>query len=110
MKIAIGSDHGGFELKQLLVKKLAGLGHEVNDLGCGSAAAVDYPDFAEQVCAQVLDATVECGMALSILISANARDQEISVTRRALHYLCTGYGGSVDALALQVVFVPAKVL
>lgn len=76
MKIAIGSDHGGFELKQLLVKKLAGLGHEVNDLGCDSAASVDYPDFAEQVCAQVLDATVEsgilvCGTGLGMSMAAN---------------------------------------
>ena len=46
MKIAIGSDHGGFELKQMLVEKLASRGYEVNDLGCNSNDSVDYPDFA----------------------------------------------------------------
>jgi ribose 5-phosphate isomerase B len=62
MKIAIGADHGGFELKQTLAAKLRHLGHEVIDLGTDSAASVDYPDFADQVCGQVLDNKAQCGI------------------------------------------------
>ena len=62
MKIAIGADHGGFELKRTLAAKLSDLGHEVIDLGTDSSASVDYPDFADQVCGQVLDGKAHCGI------------------------------------------------
>ena len=52
-KIAIGSDHGGFELKEILKTDLAGQGYEVMDCGTNSKEAVDYPDFALAVALQV---------------------------------------------------------
>ena len=76
MKIAIGSDHGGFELKSFLIAKLSSLGHEVSDLGCDSDTSVDYPDFADQVCAQVLDGKAQhgilvCGTGIGMSMAAN---------------------------------------
>ena len=62
MKIIIGADHGGFELKQVVVALLERLEHEVEDIGCHSPASVDYPDFAEAVCTAVLAGRAECGM------------------------------------------------
>ena len=50
MRLVLGSDHAGYELKQELVEYLRGLGHEVLDVGTHSTAAVDYPDYAEAVC------------------------------------------------------------
>jgi ribose 5-phosphate isomerase B len=47
--VAIGADHGGFELKELLKKDLTELGYEIIDAGTGSKEAVDYPDFALEV-------------------------------------------------------------
>ncbi len=47
--IAIGADHGGFELKEILKGELAALGYEVIDVGTNSKEAVDYPDFAHEV-------------------------------------------------------------
>jgi ribose 5-phosphate isomerase B len=47
--VAIGADHGGFELKEALKKELNTLGFEVNDVGTNSKDAVDYPDFAHAV-------------------------------------------------------------
>jgi ribose 5-phosphate isomerase B len=47
--VAIGADHGGFELKQQLKEHLRDWGYQVLDLGTDSAEAVDYPDFAEAV-------------------------------------------------------------
>jgi RpiB/LacA/LacB family sugar-phosphate isomerase len=45
MRVAIGTDHAGFELKQRLVSALAEWGHEVDDFGTHSTEPVDYPDF-----------------------------------------------------------------
>ena len=47
--IAIGADHGGFELKEILKGELSGMGMDVNDVGTFSKAAVDYPDYAHEV-------------------------------------------------------------
>jgi ribose 5-phosphate isomerase B len=47
--IAIGSDHGGFDLKEILKKDLAEWGYEVIDVGCHTKEAVDYPEFAHEV-------------------------------------------------------------
>ena len=62
MKIAIGSDHGGFELKTHLAAKLQQDGHQVTDLGCNSINSVDYPNFADAVCGQVRGGNAECGI------------------------------------------------
>lgn len=47
--VAIGSDHGGYELKEIIKPDLAQMGFEVIDVGTGSKEAVDYPDFAHEV-------------------------------------------------------------
>lgn len=47
--IAIGADHGGFELKETLKAELSGMGLDVNDVGTFCKAAVDYPDYAHEV-------------------------------------------------------------
>ncbi len=47
--VAIGADHGGYELKEILKKDLAEMGYQVQDVGTGSKEAVDYPDFAHEV-------------------------------------------------------------
>lgn len=62
MKIAIGADHGGFELKQKLVEHLRGKGHDVRDVGTDSTAAVDYPVFARRVAEAVAAGQVDRGI------------------------------------------------
>ena len=47
--VAIGADHGGFELKEILKADLSGMGLDVKDVGTYSKAAVDYPDYAHEV-------------------------------------------------------------
>lgn len=74
--VAIGSDHGGFSLKEQIVKFLQGKGHEVLDLGCDCAVSVDYPDYAVPVCQAVLDNRAErgilvCGTGIGMSIAAN---------------------------------------
>ncbi len=60
--IAIGSDHGGFELKALLIPFLKDFGYSVLDCGTSSKEAVDYPDFAFAVADKVRSGAVGCGI------------------------------------------------
>ena len=60
--IAIGADHGGFELKEHIVKYLTDKGLDVKDFGTYSEASVDYPDCAAPVCKAVQDGTAQCGI------------------------------------------------
>ena len=76
MKIAIGSDHRGFEVKRRLVGVLKQLGHEVIDVGTKDGESVDYPDYAYQVATRVSKGEVErgiliCGTSIGMCIAAN---------------------------------------
>ena len=61
-KIAIGADHGGFEMKQELKKFLAQAKYEVLDLGTHSTAPVDYPDYAQAVALAVARGSCDLGI------------------------------------------------
>lgn len=63
-RIAIGSDHAGFELKGHLVRWLAERGHDVADLGTHSTESVDYPPFCAAVGRAVRDGRAEVGIVL----------------------------------------------
>lgn len=76
MKIAIGSDHGGFELKNIVKEYLIQNGHEIIDYGCNSKDSVDYPSFGIAVGEAVVTSEVErgiviCGSGIGISIAAN---------------------------------------
>ena|SRR5688572_32467439 len=76
MKIAIGADHAGFELKERVKKLLVQLHHEVLDLGTKNTDPVDYPDFAEAVGLAVRDRKAEravliCGSGVGASVAAN---------------------------------------
>ena len=76
MKITIGSDHAGFELKTLLIDHLQKLGHELIDVGTDTTAPVDYPDYAEKVGLSVLQGKSErgiliCGSGVGASVAAN---------------------------------------
>jgi ribose 5-phosphate isomerase B len=76
MRIAVGSDHAGYRLKQVLAEHLSGLGHEVEDLGTNSEAPVDYPIFGAAVGRAVIEGRGQlglcvCGTGIGISIAAN---------------------------------------
>jgi ribose 5-phosphate isomerase B len=64
MKITIGGDHAGFELKQHLVPFLERLGHDVNDIGTYSDESVDYPPICAAVAREVVRGAAERGIVL----------------------------------------------
>lgn len=76
MKLAVGSDHAGFELKNKLKKHLEEKGHTILDCGTNSLDSVDYPDYGKAVAEAVIKGDVEkgiliCGTGVGISISAN---------------------------------------
>jgi len=76
MRIAVGSDHAGYSLKDHVASWLAESGHAVYDLGTHSADPVDYPDFAAAVAQAVLDGRADrgviiCGSGAGAAIAAN---------------------------------------
>ena len=77
MKIAAGADHGGYAIKEAVVRRLRSLGHEVIDVGTDSAeTSVDYPTFAHRVATLVAAGDVDrgllaCGTGLGICMTAN---------------------------------------
>ena len=79
MRIAIGSDHAGFELKEIVKVILEARGHEVIDYGTDSTESVDYSDFALKVARAVAGGEVDRGVAVcwtgnGVTISANKID------------------------------------
>ena len=80
MRIAVGSDHAGFDLKTTLVEHVAGSGHDVDDLGTGSPdISVDYPEFGLAVGRAVAEGRADrgicvCGSGIGISIAANKVD------------------------------------
>lgn len=79
MKIAIASDHAGFEAKEELKPLLKEFGVEVEDLGTMSSNSVDYPDYAKKVAEAVAQDEVDqgllvCGSGIGMSISANKID------------------------------------
>ncbi len=64
MRIAIGSDHGGFGLKEELRKYLTEQGHEVEDMGCYSTQSCDYPVFGKKVAEAVAGKTADKGIVI----------------------------------------------
>jgi len=62
MRVAIGSDHGGINLKKRVVRLLEHEQIPVLDLGCHSDESVDYPVYARAVCSAILNGEAECGI------------------------------------------------
>ena len=76
MKIVIGNDHAGVDLKLKIVEFLRKKGHEVTNIGTDTFDSVDYPDIAKEVAQKVLDEEAKygiliCGTGIGISISAN---------------------------------------
>ena len=116
MRIAIGSDHRGLQLKDQIVSILRSGGHEVEDAGTNGTDSVDYPDFAATVARQVSEKKVDrgiliCGTGIGMAITANkfpgvraapCNDEitaEISRLHNDLNVLCL----SADMLSSRVV-------
>ncbi|GAA0182888.1 ribose 5-phosphate isomerase B [Clostridium sediminicola] len=85
MKISLGSDHGGFPLKEQILNHLKGKGYEITDVGTFTEESCDYPDYAIKVAEDVKNkksgfGILVCGTGIGISIAAN----KVSGIRAAL--------------------------
>jgi len=76
MRVVLGSDHAGFEMKQAMLNYVQGLGHDVVDVGAHNASASDYPDYAEALALTILNHQAErgiliCGSGVGASVAVN---------------------------------------
>ncbi|MEE9490835.1 MAG: ribose 5-phosphate isomerase B [Dehalococcoidia bacterium] len=122
MRIAIGSDHAGFELKQAIISLLSELGHSYEDFGCYDTSSVDYPDIGHPVAEAVSEgrfdhAILVCSTGVGMSIVANkvngiraALCQDTFSARRAREHndanvLCLGERVTGQGLAREIVTI-----
>jgi RpiB/LacA/LacB family sugar-phosphate isomerase len=111
MRIAIASDHAGFDLKQQLVESLRQRGHESIDLGTDSREPVDYPDYAEAIALSVLEGEAErgiliCGSGVGASIAAN----KVPGIRAGLCHDCYSAHQGVEHDHMNVLVLGARVI
>lgn len=125
MKIALGSDHGGYKLKTEILQFLVANGYDATDMGCHSEDSVDYPDFAHKVCTEITagrftHGILVCGTGIGMSIAANRfRDIRAALCSESFsarmsrehndaNVLCLGDRVLGVALALDIVNVWLK--
>lgn len=111
MKVAIGADHAGFELKQALARRLSAAGYSVVDFGTDSVDPVDYPDYAAAVARAVASdeadrGIVVCGSGAGASVAAGKID---GVRAATVHDTYTAHQ-SVEHDDLNVLTLGARVL
>jgi RpiB/LacA/LacB family sugar-phosphate isomerase len=111
MRIVLGSDHAGFEMKQDLVAFVAQQGHDVVDVGTDSTAPVDYPDFAEAVGQVVRSKQADrgiliCGSGVGASIAAN----KLPGVRAGLCHDCYSAHQGVEHDAMNVLVLGSRVI
>ncbi|HML17350.1 MAG TPA: ribose 5-phosphate isomerase B [Bryobacteraceae bacterium] len=111
MRIVLGSDHAGFEMKQDLVSFVRKLGHEVLDVGTDSTAPVDYPDYAEAVGQAMRSQQAErgiliCGSGVGASIAAN----KLPGVRAGLCHDCYSAHQGVEHDAMNVLVLGSRII
>jgi ribose 5-phosphate isomerase B len=111
MRVAVGADHAGFEMKRDLAGSLAQQGHEILDLGTHSSAAVDYPDIAEAVATAVRNGQVDrgvlvCGSGAGVAVAAS----KFPGVRAAVCHDCYTARQAVEHDDVNVLCIGARVV
>ncbi len=122
MRIAVGTDHGGYLLKETIIAVISETGHDVLDFGTDSEDSVDYPDFAEKVGTAIQSGKADrgivvCGSGVGVCIAANkmhgvyaaichdAYSAQQGVEHDGMNVLCLG--GRIVGTELTKVLVKA---
>ena len=111
MRVVIGSDHAGFELKKTLIDYISEMGHEVFNVGTDGPESVDYPDFAAAVGQKILDGKADrgvliCGSGVGASVSAN----KIPGIRAAVCHDCYSAHQGVEHDDMNVLVLGARVV
>ena len=111
MRVVLGSDHAGFELKQALLTHVRALGHEVLDVGPDSASPVDYPDYSEAVGMAIVNKEADrgiliCGSGVGASVAVN----KIPGIRAATCHDCYSAHQGVEHDNMNVLVLGARVI
>lgn len=111
MRVVIGGDHAGFELKKVIGEHLRATGHTVTDIGTDSDEPVDYPDYAEAVGKVVLEGRADrgvliCGSGVGASVAAN----KIRGIRAGLCHDCYSARQGVEHDEMNVLVLGARVI
>ncbi len=125
MRVALGSDHRGLDLKKKIIKQLEASGYACHDFGCFTTESVDYPDYARLVAEAIAKGDYErgiliCGTGIGMSIAANkvngiraAACCDVFTARRAREHndaqiLCLGAEQEAPFAEMVKVFLTAK--
>ena len=111
MRVVLGADHAGYELKQILIDHVRAMGHEVLDVGTDSTAAVDYPDFAEALGMAIISKEADrgilvCGSGVGASVSVN----KIPGIRAAVCHDCYSAHQGVEHDDMNVLVLGARIV
>lgn len=111
MRVVLGSDHAGFELKQQILEYVRELGHEVLDVGTHDTSSVDYPDFAEAVGTAIVNDRADrgilmCGSGIGSVIAAN----KIPGIRAGICHDCYSAHQGVEHDDMNVMVIGARII
>jgi ribose 5-phosphate isomerase B len=111
MRVVLGSDHAGFEMKQNILAHVRGMGHEVIDVGTDSSSPVDYPDFAEAVGMAVVKKEADrgimiCGSGVGAVVAVN----KIPGIRAAVCHDCYSAHQGVEHDNMNVLVLGARII
>jgi RpiB/LacA/LacB family sugar-phosphate isomerase len=111
MRVVLGSDHAGFEMKLQLLEYVRGLGHEVSDVGTFDAAASDYPDNAEALALTIRDKRADRGiMICGSGVGASVAINKIPGIRAGLCHDCYSAHQGVEHDDINVLVLGARVI
>ena len=111
MRVVLGSDHAGFELKQQILEYVREFGHEVLDVGTHDTSSVDYPDFAEAVGTAIVNNKADrgilmCGSGIGSVIAAN----KIPGIRAGICHDCYSAHQGVEHDDMNVMVIGARII
>lgn len=111
MRIVLGSDHAGFELKKVLIPYVQELGHQTLDVGTHSTESVDYPDYAQAVGRALLDGRAEVGILLcGSGVGASVAANKLRGIRAGLCHDTYSAHQGVEHDAMNVIVLGARVI
>jgi RpiB/LacA/LacB family sugar-phosphate isomerase len=111
MRVVIGSDHAGFEMKQIILAHVRAMGHEVMDVGANDSSPVDYPDYAEAVGMAVIKKEADrgimiCGSGVGATIAVN----KIPGIRASVCHDCYSAHQGVEHDNMNVIVLGARII
>ena len=111
MRVVLGSDHAGFEMKQQILALVRELGHEVLDVGTDDSSAADYPDYAEALAMAIIGNKADrgimiCGSGVGASIAVN----KIPGIRGGVCHDCYSAHQGVEHDNMNVIILGARVI